>query len=121
MKPVLFSEVEAKETGTGWTRVGTEMTYFKDIKASEASLSVAVSQLVARNMIIWLLLGSRQTVSIRHVLHPAVPARGRHLLPGALLPVQVLRHGGGPRQHPGRPREVQVLQSEGVVPQLGRE
>ena len=55
MKPVLFSEVEAKETGTGWTRVGTEMTYFKDVKASEASLSVAVSQLMARNMIIWLL------------------------------------------------------------------
>ena len=37
MKPVLYSELEAKETGTGWTRAGTEMTYFKDIKASEAS------------------------------------------------------------------------------------
>ena len=37
MKPVLYSELEAKESGTGWTRAGTEMTYFKDIKASEAS------------------------------------------------------------------------------------
>ena len=38
MKPVLYSELEALESGTGWTRTGTEMTYFKDIKASEASI-----------------------------------------------------------------------------------
>ena len=29
MKPVLYSEVEASKSGTGWMRAGTDMTYFK--------------------------------------------------------------------------------------------
>ena len=37
MKPVLYSEIEAEKNGTGWMRIGSEMTYFKDVKASEDS------------------------------------------------------------------------------------
>ena len=29
MKPVLYSELEASKSGTGWMRAGTDMTYFK--------------------------------------------------------------------------------------------
>ena len=34
MKPVLYSEIEA-QNGVGWTRVGSEMVYFKDAKSSD--------------------------------------------------------------------------------------
>ena len=30
MKPVMYSEIEAEKNGIGWTRSGTEMTYFRE-------------------------------------------------------------------------------------------
>lgn len=35
MKPVLYSEMEAQQSGVGWMRVGSEMTYFKDCRSSD--------------------------------------------------------------------------------------
>ena len=35
MKPVLYSETEAQLSGTGWTRAGSEMAYFKDTRSAE--------------------------------------------------------------------------------------
>ena len=35
MKPVLYSETEAQLSGTGWTRAGSEMAYFKDNRSAE--------------------------------------------------------------------------------------
>ena len=40
MKPVLYSETEARENGVGWMRVGSEMTYFKDTRNSGTSQKI---------------------------------------------------------------------------------
>ena len=54
-------------------------------------------------------------------LHPDLPPRRGHGVPGALLPLPLLRPHRGPPQHPDQPRALTVLLPAAALPHPRRQ